>query len=499
MRRLLAPAALAALLGLVGCGPSLIWSGRTADRRHAVDVIEDAGLHYVLVDGQRRAAYRGIAGWSIAFSERGDLAFAARVGRRWVVVRDGVAGEAWDSVGELVFSATGRLAYAAERAKGWHVVVDGRAGPRLDAILAGTLRFSADGRRVVYAGEAAHRVHVVADGKLGPAFDGVGRLELSPDGARVAYAARRGLDAHVVIDDTVGPRWSAVGKLALSPRGGRVAHAGLDRDGWRVVTDGEPGPTVDAVRHLVFRDDGRHLAWIARIGPRDVLALDGAPVAAWPTLRTSAVSFRPSAAPGAGPGLVHVAPADGGGERVVVDGVPGAVYHEVGTPIWSRDGRLAYAARRGDDWVLVLDGRELAGGTSIGDPVFSPDGRRLAYLARRGTAVLAVVDGREHRFDLALEGTLAFSADGRRWAVIAGDLAREQLFFAIDGVRRVPLPAIEVYAAAARRTASLADLRTTDNQILQAWSRAEADRAAAPSPADPPTTRAGVRVEGEQR
>jgi hypothetical protein len=477
-RRLLGPALVLAL-ALAGCGPKLLWSGRTPDRRHAIEVVEDAGLSYVVVDGKRRAAYRGIAGWSIAFSPRGSMAYAARVGRRWVVVHDGAPGEPWDSVGELVLSATGRLAYAAERAKGWHAVVDHRAGPRFDAILAGTLRFSADGRRVAYAGRAAGRVRVVADGVPGPTFDGVGRLELSADGARIAYAARRGLDAHVVVDGATGPRLRAVGKLALSPRGGRVAYAGLDRDGWRVITDGEPGPAVGAVRHLLFRDDGRHLAWIARVGERDVLALDGAPVAAWPTLRAAAVSFRPADAPGDGPGLAHVAPADGG-ERVVVDGAPGATYAEVGTPVFSRDGRLAYAARRGAAWLVVAGGRELPGGTTVGDPVFSPDGRRLAYLARRGPAVVAVVDGRDHRFDLALEGSLAFSADSRRWAVIAGDLAREQLFFAIDGARRVPLPAIEVYAAAAQRTASLDDIRATDNGRLQAWSRAEADRAAAP-------------------
>lgn len=478
---------LALAAALAGCGPSVIWSGRTPDRRHAVEVIEDAGLRYVVVDGKRRAAYRGIAGWSIAFSPRGDLAFAARVAGRWVVVHGGVAGAPWDGIGEIVFSPDGRLAYAAAHRGGWHVVVDGAPGPRFDAILAGTLRFGAGGRRVVYAGEARRRVHVVTDGRPGPAFDGVGRLELSDDGAHVAYAARRGIDAFVVVDDAVGPRWSAVGKLALAPRGGRVAFAGLDREGWRVVVDGEPGPTVDAVRHLAFRDDGRHLAWIARVGERDVLALDGAPVAAWRTLRPSAVSFRPSAAPGDGPGLVHVAPVDAGGERVVVDGVPGATYREVGTPIWSRDGRLAYAARRGDDWVLVVDGRELPGGASVGDPVFSPDGRRLAYLVRRGKAMLAVVDGREHRFDLALEGSLAFSGDGRRWAVIAGDLAREELFFAVGvagQVRRVPLPAFELYAAAARPTRSRIDLHTPDDEVLRAWSQAEAERGApAPAPA----------------
>lgn len=484
MRALVACAAL-----LAACGPSLIWSGRTADRRRTVEVIQDGGRQYVVVDGQRRAAYRGVAGWSIAFSERGGhLAYAAQVGERWRVVRDGVAGEPWDGIGELVMSRDGRLAYAAARAGAWRVVVDGLPGPPFGAILAGTLRFSADGRRVVYAGESARRIRVVTDGAPGPAFDGVGQLAISEDGARVAYAARRGSDAHVVVDGAIGPRWSAIGKLAVSPTG-RVAYAGLERDGWRVVVDGAPGPVVDAVRHLLFRDDGRHLAWVARVGERDVLTLDGAPVAAWPALRTAAISFRPVAAGGTGAGLVHVSGHDGG-QRVIIDGVESPTYTEVGNPIWSATGRLAYAAREGDRWVMIVDGRRLPGGTSVGDPVFSPDGERLAYLARpapqRDRATTSVVvDGSHHWFPFALEGSLAFSSDSRRWAVIAGDLARKELYFAIGAAARaprtVPLAAVELYSAVAQRAPeSPLDLSASDNRLLQTWSRAEADRAGTP-------------------
>lgn len=486
------PALLALTAVLGGCGPSLIWSGRTADRRHTVDVIERAGLQYIVVDGRRRGAYRGIAGWSVAFSE-GHLAFAARVGPRWVVVHDSVPGDTWDSVGEPVLGPGGRLAYAGRRTSGWHIIVNGSPGPRFDALLEGTLRFSADGRRVVYAGESQRRVYVVTDGALGPAFDGVGQLQISADGAHVAYTARSGLDAYVVLDGRSGPRWSAVGKLTLSQAGGRAAYAALDREGWRVVVDGEPGPAVDVVRHIAFRDDGSRVAWIAHVDERDVLALDGTPVAAAPTLRPSAVSFRPSAAsapPGGGPGLAHVEPTLDG-ECVVVDDIPGPTHREIATPVWSHDGRLAYAARDREGWVLVVDGREVSGAAAdaVGDPVFSPDGHRLAYLMRRGHSSILIADGREHRFDLALEGSLAFSADGRRWAVIAGELSSEQLFFAIEnpgrGVRRIPLPAIEVYSAAVRRSpVSPLDLgmsRDTGNRdLLQTWSRAEADRAAGP-------------------
>ena len=486
---------LAAALG--GCGPARIWSGHTADRRHTVEIVADGGLSYVVVDGQRRTAYRGIAASSLAFSEDGHLAFAARIGRRWVVVRDAPApadsasAEGWDDVGELALAAGGRLAYAAQRAGGWYVVVDGRPGPRFDAIVPGSLRFGAGGRRVVYAGRAQGRVQVVADGEPGPAFDAVEQLQLSADGARVAYVARRGTDAHAVIDGQLGPRWSAVAKLALAPAGGRAAYAALDREGWRIVVDGEPGPIASGVRHILFSDDGRRAAWIVRVGEQDRLILEGGLLATAHALRATALSFRPGAAPGLGPGLAYVAPVPDG-EHVVVDGAPGPTYREVGTPVWSPDGRLAYAARRGDGWVLVAAGRELgAAADAVGDPVFSPDGRRLAYLARRGGAALVVVDGREHRFALALEGSLAFSADGLRWAVIAADPATAPLFVAVEAaaapgaVARVPLTADEVSSAVVRRppvTRGEPDLgpRAEDRERLHGWSRAEANRAARP-------------------
>jgi hypothetical protein len=161
--------------------------------------------------------------------------------------------------------------------------------------------------------------------------------------------------------------------------------------------------------------------------------------------------------------------------------------------VWSPDGRLAYAARRGDGWVLVVGDRELGAdpraADAVGDPVFSPDGRRLAYLARRGGAALVVVDDRAHRFALALEGSLAFSADSRRWAAIAADPATAPLFVAVEteggSVVRVPLTADEVSSAVVRRppvSRGEPDLgpRAEDPARLHAWSRAEANRAARP-------------------
>lgn len=437
----------------------MIWSGRTPDRRHAVEVVEDGGLDYVVVDGTRRAAYRGIVGGSIAVpgAVPGDhIAFAARVGAKWVVVADGRAGEPWDAINHVGLSPTGRLAYIAERGGRWYVVSDSRPGPAFDAIVAGTLTWSRNGARLAYVGQRAGRVYAVVDGVTGPELDGIGELVLSDDGAHHAYAARRLRDSYVVVDGVAGPRWSAVNQLALAAS--HVAYAASDGANWHVVVDGDPGPAVDRVHRIVLI--ASHVAWVARVADHDVLVLDGEPVAEAPMLRADAVAVSAW-------GLAYVERI-GPGERVIAADTADAVFDEVGAPVWSSDGRVAYAARRGATWLLVVDNRELAGGDWVGPPVFSADGRRLAYVVRRGRAWFVIADGREHSFDRVLADSLAFSRDGKRWGAIASD-RHDQLFVAIEGRDRVPLPAREVDSAAARDTPG-------SQGLVRAWVQAELDR-----------------------
>jgi Tol biopolymer transport system component len=59
--------------------------------------------------------------------------------------------------------------------------------------------------------------------------------------------------------------------------------------------------------------------------------------------------------------------------------------------------RLAYLAKRGDKWLVVVDGveRKEYDGIGKGSPLFSPDGMRVGYGAGRGGKQLVVVDGVE--------------------------------------------------------------------------------------------------------
>ncbi len=454
----------AALVALVAttaaCGPSVMWSGRTADRRHRIEIVERSGLSYVVIDGQKRAAHEGLAGWSIALAGE-HVAFAARVDKRWRVVVDGRQGPLWDEIGGIELTPSGTAVYLAANAGGWHVVIGDKVGPRFDAILAGTLRIV--NGHVAYAGRHRGNVQVVHDGVLHPAFDGVGQLELSADGSRSIYAARRGEAAHVVVDRAVEPAWGAVSRLTLGP-GDHWAYAASEGDGWRLVVDDKVGPVVDVIRSITFREDGEHVAWTAQLAPGlDVLCVDDAPIA--PLSDPARFALRPAMPDGA-LGLAYVIDA-GTGQQVVVDSRHEPVYDAIGSLVWSRTGRLAYTAKRGTAWFVVADGRELWGGEHVSEPVFSDDGRRLGFVALRGKGTYVVVDDTTHRFDLAFDDSLVFSRDGAHWAVIAGEVAREQLFVAIDGDReRITLPAREIYSAATAH----------DPRVLRDWTAAELAR-----------------------
>ncbi|MGH9889607.1 MAG: hypothetical protein ACREBE_29010, partial [bacterium] len=283
-------------------------------------------------------------------------------------------------------------------------------------------------------------------------------------------------DAFAVIDGAIGPGFGDIAQLTVARRGGRAAYLGTTGGAAHVVVDGAVGAAVQGtVRALQVGPDGSHVAFlVSDPAAGDRVTCDGAELAAASPRTLAAASLAIVAAPACA--VVYVV--EGTGMQVVRAGVAEPRFDEVGTLAVSSDGRhVGYAARRGAAWSVVIDGREHDGGHWAEAPVWSPDGARTGYLARRGDHAVAVVDGRDYRFDVALDGTLAFSRDGRTWSIVAGDLARQELYFAIDGTRRVPLPADELYSAAAALSLAHPLLDPATPNVLGLWSAAEADRA----------------------
>ncbi len=277
------------------------------------------------------------------------------------------------------------------------VIVDGKPGLQHDAVIKGTLAFSADSRHVAYAAQNGLRCFVVIDGKPQKSYPGIaeGALVFCPDGTRVAYVVKkRGAPGQVVVDGERESRpYDSIigGTLVFSPDGKHLAY-GARSAGWRyVVLDGVAQNTCDTVVNLVFSPDGRRLAYVARLS--------------------------------------------GGKWLVVVNGKTGTLYDTIGDKslTFSADGsRVAYWAQKNGKWYVVLDGREIGPYDGASTIVFSPDGKKVRYAARFGNHASVVADGRKGpEYDRVGLGTLAFSPDGERFAYVAS--LHGKLFVVLDG------------------------------------------------------------------
>jgi hypothetical protein len=137
-----------------------------------------------------------------------------------------------------------------------------------------------------------------------------------------------------------------------------------------------------------------------------------------------------------------------------------------------------YTGRRGATSIVVIDGVEQHHETWASRPVFSADGKHVAYAARRGRRMAVLIDGNAHDADIVIDGTFAFSADGRHWACLAGTTKDRELFFLVDGHRQAPLDFEEVVSASGRFSMQQV-LGGRADDVLRSWAEAEAELASA--------------------
>jgi len=408
---------LLALLALCACGSDLIWYGHTSDRTRRLEIRQRGTQQWLRAGGRESARYHAIPTQALIRSPDGArVAFAAarrdaRGRERWHVVVDLEEGRGWDGVAGLRFDPRGRhVLYAAELDGRWRMVVDGREGPAFDSIDLDSLAFSPDGARHGYAALDGECVRIVIGHAIGSCRRALRGLALGHSPA----------DDVVVASDADDPRRSLLligGALRLAleqpvlglfsdpARKHWAVKLGADGSGRRprLVRDGGLLPESDAIGHVVWSADGRTLAYTAR---------------------------------------------DRAGWSVVVGAVRGRTYRAVDAPVFSADGRRwGYIARTAARSHVIVDGRVQ---WNVPTPTataltFSQDGTRVAFVHRHPRGPVVVVGRDAYRFDVLVEGSLRFDRSGRHWAVLAGELARRELFVVVDGRARVPFDARELF------------------------------------------------------
>ncbi len=396
------------LLTLVG--PVMI----SHDRRHVAWVEQANDEQIVRLDGKEDGrAYDSVEVWGFSPDSQRLLYFGVRDEQRFVVL-DGQETGPYEEVTYITFSRDSRrVAFLASVDGQWRVVIDGEGENPFDGGWPRLFSFTPDGKgiRLGFSIPVNGQQAVVIDGETHKSYDEIGdEIWLSPDGRRTAYSAFTDGQWFLVLDGKEGqhypelvPDENSVSPLAFSPDSQRFAYMAVEAEGYRMIVDEQPvgRPFWGIGWGEIFSPDSQKVAFRGNMG------------------------------------------------IMVVDGIEGKTYFNVGNPVFSPDSqRLAYAATEsrplGNDqyevrsFVVVdgVEGKAYEGEFAIASaPVFSPDSRRVAYAVRLTDRQFVIVDGTEGRVYDAV-GQITFSPDSRHVAYAASQGERQ--FVVVDGMEGRP-------------------------------------------------------------
>jgi|GEM_PF-5491526 len=421
------------LVSVASCAPSLLWVGHNPARTNRFELRHNGNQFWVVqrvsVKGsgifERKSAafdevYLEHAKWN---PKRQSLAFIARRAQQYVVVDDLQTGASFDGIGGLYFSPDGgHLAYSAKRGDSWLVLNDGIEVARAESIV--DLPFS-----------------------------------FSPDSKRLGFAVVRGKCAHTLIDGALGPCVSNVTALAL----GNTRKADLilvKRQVESVLLHEEHEFALPNLKDFSLDPVFGRWAAVVQEGDSQSLLLSGQGVAQ--ASKVMRLEFSPSGA------LSYVIKREDG-LHAVIDGVEERGFMDVGGIVFSDSGKHhAYVGQEGNVAIVMRDGQEVARWSAADGLVFSADAKRLAYAARNGNSSFVVCQDKPYPFDVVVETSLAFTADGQHCGALVGTFVGKRLSIAIDGKSVLPFDSAEFFGAAAEGAAGLSQLRP--------WVRAEMQR-----------------------
>jgi hypothetical protein len=180
--------------------------------------------------------------------------------------------------------------------------------------------------------------------------------------------------------------------------------------------DAAEGPLYDTIKNLAFGPDGSTLSYVGVRAVKRYLVLNGKEEA----LPEGELPFLPVVRPDLkGAGIIMT---NAGWyflhQAFYRDNSAGKQYEEAAELVYGKDNRYAYAAREGNTWVVVVNGKDGPAFDRVVMPVFSPDGRFLVYRARKDGkrfVVVADADGKMIRQHPAYEQVFqpVFTTDGK--------------------------------------------------------------------------------------
>jgi roadblock/LC7 domain-containing protein len=381
----------------------------SSDSKHvayvAISFIGHKKKEFVMLDDKPSNQYDEILIDSLTFSPDGKLlAYIASDGVKRFVVVDGLENKRYDQYENIpdntkpAFSPDGKsVAFIAWNKTKQVVAVNDRQIGEYDEILADSLHFSPDGKLLIFEARQGVRRVTVLHGTDGRELDSASEVTVSRDGKRLAYVNGGFLSAAVLVDGMRGKKYDIIakGSLNFSLNGNRIAYIAGRSTKWFAVVDGVEGKEYDKIRApgVIFSPNGEHIAYTAQRDGKWFVVMDGVEGKKYDGIGEPGLTF------GAG-GNLPTSEGDRYGEwSLVAHGMEVRDYTGIeSSVVFSPDGnRVAYTARLGKKWFVVVDGVEGRAykGIAPPGPTFSPDGKHVAYKAYGGGYWTFVVDGVE--------------------------------------------------------------------------------------------------------
>jgi Tol biopolymer transport system component len=277
-----------------------------------------------------------------------------------------------------------------------------------------------------YKAKQGDRWHIVLNGEDGKDYDEVGDPVLSKDGKTVVYQT---ISKPVHFITRYGAELKAFDGVlppVISPSGNRIAYGAKRGESWFYVVDEKEEVPFERVGYGYFSKDGKHFAYEAQRGDLRFVVIDGRQDG--PFGDAGLWDFSPDFD-------IYTAGAEGK-KFFVWHGQKQKAYESIGEPVLSPDGKkLAYAARNGEKNLVVVNGEEGKAYQAVETPVFSLDGNQMAYLAsENGVHSFPVKNGKEENKQgyLVLPGGW-FSPDGKQFAFAALTTDAQKQFIVLDG------------------------------------------------------------------
>lgn len=201
----------------------------------------------------------------------GQLSYIAYLTGKFYMVIGGVPNKGYDNIGEgdPTISPDGkRYAYAAKHGKKWLMVVDGNESAEFDRI--GGATFSRDSSRVMFAAMRDDKHYAIIDGKEGVGYDAVDALTFSPDSKKTAYVAKHDNKWLVAVDRIEQKEYDRIMDLAFSPDSRHLAYLANQDEKVFFVMDSVEQKKYDNARLLTFSPDSKRVAFYANVERKNV-------------------------------------------------------------------------------------------------------------------------------------------------------------------------------------------------------------------------------------